>query len=319
MCSPLPLPGPVESLGQVSTGSIAKGSFLERHGIWRILRRALCRTQGEIGMPKWIASNWERVLFAGFGLVFFFYSLTYINVASVAASSAAFVMGFMCFVFSSVARFKRFKGLGFEAELWDDKQKEAAVLLDRLKDIVAIYSREVVMSKVASGRWGTGRGKWEEHWALFNDLTKQHDDLGQKIDFKGLKAEVDRYFIFDIVIRLAEQLREPIRKGTTEARKIIENEFGRAVKDIDGYNKRTAQLREVPTEPKDLFEVAKSDDVAAVLVKWAGEAQERLKANFGVEVVLDEDVLAKLAEVSDAYKNRPVKVTERLISLANGD
>jgi hypothetical protein len=56
---------------------------------------------------------------------------------------------FLQFFYSNLARFKRFKGLGFEAELWEDKQKEAADLIDRLKNVVAIYSREVVMAQVS--------------------------------------------------------------------------------------------------------------------------------------------------------------------------
>jgi hypothetical protein len=87
---------------------------------------------------KWVSNNWERVLFSCLGLIFLAFSVFYLKGRSVPESSASFAMGFLCFLFASVARFKRFKGLGFEAELWEDKQKEAAELIDRLKAIVAI-------------------------------------------------------------------------------------------------------------------------------------------------------------------------------------
>jgi hypothetical protein len=269
-------------------------------------------------MPKWMANNWERVLFVGLGLVFFYYALTFIDVPSVAASSAAFVMGFMCFVFSSVARFKRFKGLGFEAELWEDKQREAAELIERLKDIVAIYSREVVMSKVTSGRWGNGRGQWEEHWALYNDLSRQHDVLGQKIDFSDLKSEMDTYFIFDMCLHLLEGVRGPIWKGAELARRKVSEEFGSPITDVEGHNKRVAQMREIHSEFKEPFDVARRENLPEAILSWGRETQAALKRLFDVEISFEQETLSKLAEASAAYSARPIKVTDRLIELANG-
>ena len=67
-----------------------------------------------------------------------------------------FGLGFLSFIYANVARFKRFKGLGFEAELWEDKQKEAADLIERLREVVSIYSREVILGKVRAGRFANG-------------------------------------------------------------------------------------------------------------------------------------------------------------------
>jgi preprotein translocase subunit SecY len=41
--------------------------------------------------------------------------------------------GFLLVVLLLLAKFKRFKGFGFEAEMWEEKQEEAAVLVDELK------------------------------------------------------------------------------------------------------------------------------------------------------------------------------------------
>jgi len=41
----------------------------------------------------------------------------------------------LCLIFVYLARFKRFKGLGIEAELWEDKQREAEQLIERLKPL----------------------------------------------------------------------------------------------------------------------------------------------------------------------------------------
>lgn len=63
-----------------------------------------------------------------------------------------------------------------EAELWEDKQKEAADLIERLREVVSIYTREVIVGKVKAGRWG-GKADWGEHWKLYDDLVTQHNVL----------------------------------------------------------------------------------------------------------------------------------------------
>ena len=78
--------------------------------------------------------------------------------------------------------------MGFEAELWEDKQKEAADLIDRLKNIVKVYTHEIVMMKVMAGRWNDGP-QWQSRWALYEELVGEHDTLGQKIDFLPLYSE----------------------------------------------------------------------------------------------------------------------------------
>lgn len=270
-------------------------------------------------MFKWVSNNWERVLFSCLGLIFLGFSVFYLKGRSVPESSASFAMGFLCFLFASVARFKRFKGLGFEAELWEDKQKEAAELIDRLKEIVAIYTREVVLNKVTNGRWGVGRGAWANRWKLFNELTKQHETLGQKIDFSDLKKEMDTYFLFDITCRLKEVIQRSIWDGAESARQKVSAEFGNPVTDLEGHNNRQAQLREIKTQLEEPFEVGRRENLAEAVLTWARDAKHALKQHFGVEIAFDPTTLEKLAEVSAAYNTRPVKVTDRLIALSNGD
>lgn len=266
----------------------------------------------------WVKKNLERLTIFGFGLVFFGFAVHNLWAGSLPDASAAFGMGFLCALYSSVARFKRFKGFGFEAELWEDKQREAEELIERLKGIVAIYSREIVLARVTQDRMDSGRGSWKERWKLFDEVTRGHEALGQKIDFSGLKAEVDTYFILDMAARLKEEIRMPILAGVTEAEGKIRAEFGAVVSDVERHSRKQAQLREVKTEQRGLFEVANNANVAERLLRWAQESQNALRSNFGVEITFDQDTLRKLREVSAAYQSRPVEVTGYLISLADG-
>ena len=95
-----------------------------------------------------IKEYWERVFLFSISFVFLALCLRFFLKSEVAGATAAFVMFFLCLIYANVSRFKRFKGLGFEAELWEDKQKEAADLIERLKNIVQVYTREIVMMKV---------------------------------------------------------------------------------------------------------------------------------------------------------------------------
>jgi len=42
-----------------------------------------------------------------------------------------------------LSKFKRFKGFGFEAETWGEKQIEAAALIDRLKSASQFISMQI--------------------------------------------------------------------------------------------------------------------------------------------------------------------------------
>ena len=80
--------------------------------------------------------------------------LAFDNKPSVAATAYAFS------AFSSVlfllARFKKFKAFGIEAELWDDKQTEAEKLVEEMKSSLAITSSYVLNLGVKAGRWSSG-------------------------------------------------------------------------------------------------------------------------------------------------------------------
>ncbi len=58
------------------------------------------------------------------------------------AAKAALGFAFLFSVLLVAARFKRFKGFGFEAEMWDQKQIEAAALIDRLSILSATSAEQ---------------------------------------------------------------------------------------------------------------------------------------------------------------------------------
>lgn len=261
---------------------------------------------------RWLIANWERVLFVIVGLSLFGACFHLVYAEKVTEAAAVFGLGFLSFIYSNVSRFKRFKGLGFEAELWEDKQKEAADLIERLREVVSIYTREVILGKVTAGRLRNGID-WAGNWRLYDDLITQHDVLGQKIDFSDVKKVMDDYFLFDMSMPAIGKIRESANKGRSAARKKIDDEFGSPIRDLDGYNKRSAQLREIPDDIKDAFSISTKNNLASHALDVWERTKEHLKRDFGIDTDIDPKVLDRLEAISKLYQSRPVKVTEELI------
>ncbi len=266
-------------------------------------------------MWKWLQENWERTVFSAVGFVFLAFSFKHLWNSAIANASATFAMAIFCFIYSNLARFKRFKGLGFEAELWEDKQREAAALIDQLSGIISIYSHEIMMARVMMNRWGGGEGVWKSHWALFDRLNSEHRDFGQEIDLSELKTELDAVFLFDLVSRPYGELQRVISDGHQKALVIINKEHGSPITDIEGYNKRYSELTQVLTEFERTIDNARKSDIAGDILSWAEDSKKRLKSNFDIEIEFDSDAIKNLKIISKASQQRPIEISDQLLSV----
>ena len=86
------------------------------------------------------------------------------------SATAAMSFGFLLLVMLTVSQFKHVKGFGFDAETWDQKQVEAAKLVDQLKGLTKATARELgfVASKI--GLWDNGPSN-QELMDIINTLT----------------------------------------------------------------------------------------------------------------------------------------------------
>lgn len=252
-------------------------------------------------MKKIILKNWERVLFSIAGIVLLTHSMFLIFTDHVTNAAVVFGLGFLSFVYANVSRFKRFKGLGFEAELWEDKKKEAENLIKRLKNIVSIYSRELIMGRVTAGRLG-GSG-WETRWKLYNDLVAQHDIIGQKIDFSSLKKDVDDYFLLDMCMPAIKAIQKQVNIGKDEASRQIHEHFGSPIRDIEGYGTRISTLRQIEGTIDNAFKISTEGDLAGHALKVWCDAKAKLKRDFDVDIELDQRRLDRLKKISKLYKS----------------
>jgi len=70
-----------------------------------------------------------------------------------ASAATAWGFGFLLVILLLLTKFKRFKGFGFEAELWEQKQAEAAALIDQLKSLSKLVSKQMASVAARVGLW----------------------------------------------------------------------------------------------------------------------------------------------------------------------
>lgn len=266
-------------------------------------------------MGKWLVSNWERIAFTAVGFLLLSFSFTALWSERLTEASATFGMAFLSFIYASLARFKRFKGLGFEAELWEDKQKEAAELVERLKGVVSIYTRETIMTRVMMGRWGGSGSDWKSHWALFDELSGHHSELGQTIDFSDLRSEMEAVFVFDMVLRQLEGVQKPVRDGCADAMKKMQIEVGSEHFSHEQYDKKSRFLKEMQEKAVVTIEQSRKTNLAQETLDWAKSAQDELQSRFAVEIDYGHATMDNLKKIARARSQTPIKVTDELIAL----
>jgi hypothetical protein len=64
--------------------------------------------------------------------------------------------GFLILLLLHMSKFKHVKGFGFDAETWDEKQVEAAKLVDQLSSVSEALSQQVALVASRLGLWGSG-------------------------------------------------------------------------------------------------------------------------------------------------------------------
>ncbi len=183
------------------------------------------------------------------------------------------------FFFGSLARFRRFKGLGFEAELWDDKQEEAAILIEKVKAAVGMNFRQLLLSKKAEGRIVTRDGRWRALWDLYQEVSTIQSNLSADFELQEVKEVLDQQFAFDVVSVLIKRLDKRIAQKQRDAAELI---GGRRDRDeIDGttYDQLDKKVREWASAPGTY---PKNSDGLSQAISALRGVSDRYLANIGL-------------------------------------
>lgn len=267
-------------------------------------------------MRNWLIRNWEKLIFRAFGGVCFFFAVQFLSASDMPAFALTSGAGIFAFLYANFTKFRKFRGFGFEAELWEDKQAEAEQLIDKLKHIVSVYSREVIWARINHGRIYSGeseRSRWNEIWKLYDEIVLEHSKLGDRVDFSEAKKAADTYFIFDAMIPTFRSINNIVEEGKKQALKKIAEQFGGSViTDAAGHHERISQFRAAMHDLGDPLSHVKQRILSSKLVDWF-EAQQRVLKAFGVDVVLPEDISSRLTKFSAYERMEAISITPDLI------
>jgi len=132
------------------------------------------------------------------------------------AATATYGAAVLCLIFVFLPEFKRFKGLGIEAELLDRKLEEADKLLSQLRDLATPIAEMLLSSVARSGRWDSAMPRAQKRELLQRiegELRRcgvTEEQLEQaKVDWHYYNLhDLSSPIIKDVIDKLQEHFRE---------------------------------------------------------------------------------------------------------------
>lgn len=261
-------------------------------------------------MAKFKAYFWPIVL-ALVALFFLFMTMVSVWQGDLQASWSTFGMAVLSVCLARLSQFKKFKGWGFEAELWDQQAQEAAQIIKSFKSLADIHSETIIDSQIMNGRFGVG-SNWRERFALFERLSAEHEALGYNSDFGKQKAKLDAWFIFDAT-----------RDASNDISSQIDYAKQRALREVSDNQPEGVP---VPTETRDRIDaiprglenehlIARDQNLATEILSFSKRASDQLEALAGVCPEYGESHLAKLRRIEALRNAGPLVVNETLFQL----
>lgn len=225
--------------------------------------------------------GFQSVIFTVVGFASLYKSYDYLfQLNNIKYSVILFGVALVSFGYANLSKFKKFKGFGFEAELWEDKQKEAEQVINQLKTILHISSGQIIKISVKSA-YMDNCVVWKDTWALFNKLEGELKAIDKNENLNDTKKFIYAYFYWAVMRALAR---------------------------LNG-NLLDEPLKEHPAIQKPRFEAG-----TPTLLKYINECQE-LKNKHGIN--FDMQFIEKMQYLYNEREKGNYHVNDELIQLAN--
>jgi hypothetical protein len=224
-------------------------------------------------------------------------------------------MGLLLLAFVQLSRFKRFRGLGFEAELWETKQEEAALLVDQTRQLLGVLAKTTLTAAPRMNRMMTGFTRRE-----ILDLSDQVERLliAAKAPTADLKSEIDRLISVDMAIPIANQVSQRVRTRVEQRRRAVAERFGSPITDSAGYGE--ALKAEVYAVASHAFEW---NELGEDRKAWPDAIRRRIQSLEGFDaaerVALASEVEDRLLDLEAWTTNRSIRRTDIFFSESHTD
>lgn len=151
-----------------------------------------------------------RTLILFIALSFFGISVYFTFMDNFKAMVAFLTMGMLCLILVLLSRFKRFKGFGFEAELWESKQEEAEQIIVLLRSLAITVSRQILTLSSRAGRIHSATPR-DELFALRDNidqiLVKANVPASER---ENVASEFYRYTAIDMIHNIFDKITKNI-------------------------------------------------------------------------------------------------------------
>ena len=166
------------------------------------------------------------ILFAAMLLLICGVGLSYLD--KTGGATVTYTAAVFCLIFAFLPKFKRFKGLGVEAELLEKKIEEADVILGHLRSL-SVPLAELLFTMVARlGRWNSAVPRRDRYRILgrFEDALR---GLGvPDAELSKAKSEWHRYNLIDQARPIVQSIHKRLNEKVDDQRKVVDDSARRS-------------------------------------------------------------------------------------------
>src|SRR4051812_21089920 len=161
-----------------------------------------------------------------------------------ASASTTYVASFVLFLFGSLDKFKTFGGLGFKAEMWERKQKEAEDLIITTRQLIRISSRELMLLSSRQGRFATTSR--QELFALADKLQKLAIEIKlDSDDIEDIRQPLVTYTAIDMALYIVNRSNKLISGKAGQFHKDMGKRFPSPITVNASYNQALEEWRAI--------------------------------------------------------------------------
>ncbi|MDX2084836.1 MAG: hypothetical protein SFZ03_05545 [Candidatus Melainabacteria bacterium] len=186
------------------------------------------------------------LLFAGGYILWCGSQLAFVQGHDSMAIGLTYTAGIFCLIFAFLSSFKKFKGLGVKAEMWDQTQQKAEELVKQLEEIQVFTLKQILI--IVTQPQGLGCSLYSKEHLV--DLYKKVKALRSRVDAE----EKDLASILHLIITLDyEPIRNRINAKLVEKKEEIEQKL----KEMSADNTEVQTLQKNSEDCEKLYNVSK--------------------------------------------------------------
>jgi hypothetical protein len=153
-----------------------------------------------------------------------------------------------CLIFAFLSKFKKFKGLGIEAEMWEQVQKEAETMIKELRRLALITAAPVT-------RLSTTIGYWDSHYEnkdLYDVIIGIEDSLSKngvsKDEIENIKRPFHRRVVRSLCLPIQTAIYDKMHAKFLAAQTEINNRHPQPITDAATYGKEITESQAIINE-----------------------------------------------------------------------